>query len=178
MGKNSAATGHNLGIDTLILARLGGPPAIDPTAGRADAVRAVAARTPLTADAVAALTRALTDDDHVVRGLAALGLRNAGTAAAPARDALIARLKDDEVGVRMIAAQAIGRLRDPSTLDALMAAGRESGQHVHVLRSVADALGELGRAAVAAVPLLKELAKQPRVRWAAQAAIRKIDVAR
>ena len=55
----------------------------------------------------------------------------------------------------MIAAQAIGRLRDPSTLDALMAAGREAGQHVHVLRSVADALGDLGRAATPALPLLK-----------------------
>jgi hypothetical protein len=174
VAKNSAATGHKLGIDTLILARLGGPPAADPTAGRADAIRAVAARTPPTADAVSALTRALTDQDHVVRGLAALGLRDAGTAAAPARDALIARLKDDEVGVRMIAAQAIGRLRDPSTLDALIAAGRASGQHVHVLRSLADALGDLGRAAAPALPLLKELAKQPRVRWAAEAAMRKI----
>ena len=178
VGKNSAATGHNLGIDTLILARIGVPPATDSTAGRADAIRAVAARTPLTADAVSTLTRASTDEDHVVRGLAALGLRDAGTAAAPARDALIARLKDDEVGVRMIAAQAIGRLRDPSTLDALMAAGREVDQHVHVLRSIADALGDLGRAAAPALPLLRELAKQPRVRWAAEAAIRKIDVAR
>ena len=87
---------------------------------------------------------------------------------------LIARLKDDEVGVRMIAAQAIGRLRDPSTLDALMAAGNASGQHVHVLRSIADALGVLGRAAAPALPLLKELAKQSRVRWAAEAAMRKI----
>ena len=175
VGKNSAATGHNLGIDTLILARLGGPPAADPTAGRADAIRAVAARTPLTADAVSTLTRALSDDDHVVRGLAALGLRDAGTAAASARDALIARLKDDEVGVRMIAAQAIGRLRDPSTLDALMETARVPDQHVHVLRSVADALGALGRAAAPALPLLKELAKQPRVRWAAEAAMKKIS---
>ncbi len=143
VGKNSAASGHNFGIDTLILARLGGAPTADPTAGRADAIRAVAASSPMTADAISTLTRALTDDDRVVRGLAALGLRDAGVAAAPARDALIARLKDDEVGVRMIAAQAIGRLRDPSTLDALMAAGREAGQHVHVLRSIADALGAI-----------------------------------
>ena len=74
----------------------------------------------------------------------------------------------------MIAAQAIGRVRDQSTLDVLMAAGREPGQHVHVLRSIADALGDLGGAAAPALPLLKELAKQPRVRWAAEAAIRKI----
>ncbi len=174
VGRNSAATGHNFGIDTLILARLGAPPGADPAEARADAIRQVMARPPLTVDAVATLTRALTDDDHVVRGLAALGLRDAGTAAAPARDALVGRLKDDEVGVRMIAAQAIGRLADPSTLDALMAAGRESGQHVHVLRSVADALGALGPVAAPALALLKELAQQPRVRWAAEAAIGKI----
>jgi HEAT repeat protein len=129
----------------------------------------------VTPDTVAGLTRALTDDDHVVRGLAALGLRDAGSAAASARGALLARLKDDDTGVRMIAAQAIGRLRDPSTLDVLMVAGREDGQHVHVLRSIADALGDLGRAAAPALPLLRELAKQPRVRWAAEAAIRKIE---
>jgi hypothetical protein len=174
VGRNSAATGHNFGIDTLILARLGAPPGADPSEARADAIRQVMARPPLTVDAVATLTRALTDDDHIVRGLAALGLRDAGTAAAPARDALVSRLKDDEVGVRMIAAQAIGRLADPSTLDALMAAGRESGQHVHVLRSVADALGALGPVAAPALALLKELAQQPRVRWAAEAAIGKI----
>ena len=74
----------------------------------------------------------------------------------------------------MIAAQGIGRLRDPSTLDILIAAGREGGQHVHVLRSIADALGDLGPAAAPALPLLRELAKQPRVRWAAEAAIQKI----
>ena len=175
VGKNSAATGHNFGIDTLVLARLGMPPTVDPAAARADEVRALAARTPVTPGTVAALTRALTDDDHVVRGLAALGLRDAGTASAPARDALIVRLKDDDTGVRMIAAQAIGRLRDPSTLDVLMTAGRQAGQHVHVLRSIADALGDLGRAAAPALPLLRELARQPRVRWAAEAAIRKIE---
>jgi HEAT repeat protein len=63
-------------------------------------------------------------------------------------------------------------------LDALMAAGREAGQHVHVLRSVANALGDLGRAAAPALPLLEQLAQQPRVRWAAQAAMGKIDDAR
>jgi hypothetical protein len=39
-----------------------------------------------------------------------VALRQAGRAAAPARDALLAALADDEAGVRMIAAQAIGRL--------------------------------------------------------------------
>jgi HEAT repeat protein len=43
-------------------------------------------------DATAPLTAALDDQDHVVRGLAALALRQRATRAAPARDALLARL--------------------------------------------------------------------------------------
>src|SRR4029077_20847742 len=71
-------------------------------------------------DATAPLIAALGDHDHVVRGLAALALRQRGTRAAPARDALLARLGDSEVGVRIMAAQAIGRLKDSSTIDALV----------------------------------------------------------
>ncbi len=175
-GKNSASSGFNLGIDTLVLARLGAPDAADPALARADAIRAMAERTPPPSSAadIATLTQALSDPDHVVRGLAAVGLRNAGNAAAPARDQLLSRLQDDDVGVRMVATQALGRLQDPSLLDALVAAGREPGQHVHVLRAVADALGALGPAAKPALPLLTDLEKLPRVQWAARAAIKKI----
>jgi len=67
---------------------------------------------------------------------------------------LLARLGDSEVGVRMMAAQAIGRLRDSSTI---------------------DALGAMGPAASAAVPTLRDLTKIPRVEWAAKAAIRRIN---
>jgi len=178
VGKNSASSGFNLGIDTLVLARLGADDAADPALARADAIRAVAERTPpptSVAD-IAALTQALADPDHVVRGLAAIGLRNAGKAAASARDPLLLRLKDDDVGVRMVATQALGRLQDSSLLDALVTAGREPGQHVHVLRAVADALGALGPAARPALPLLRDLEKLPRVQWAARAAIRKVGM--
>ena len=126
-------------------------------------------------DATAPLTAALDDQDHVVRGLAALALRQRATRAAPARDALLARLGDSEVGVRMMAAQAIGRLRDSSTIDALVAACKVPDQQVHVLRSLADALGAVGPAASAAVPTLRDLTKIPRVEWAAKAAIRRIN---
>ena len=205
VGKNSAATGYNLGIDTLILANLARPGGSDDGA-RADSVRAVGERRKADAgelDRVLAATRdrdsevreaamwtfgqlaatpasidaaatALTDTDAVVRGLAAVALRDAGAGAAPARNALVARLADEEVGVRMIAAQALGRLRDPSLIDELIAACRQPDQHVHVLRSLADALGDLGPQASRAVPTLRELAKIPRVEWAANAAIRKI----
>ena len=51
-----------------------------------------------------------------------------------------------------------------------------SREQVHVLRSVAAALGNIGRpAAVPALPLLRELAKIPRVQWAAEAATRQIE---
>lgn len=126
------------------------------------------------AASITALTRALGDDDFVVRGLAAVALRDAGKAAAPARDALLSKLGDEEVGVRMIAAQALGQLRDPSLIDPLIAACRVQDQQVHVLRSLADALGDLGPQASRALPVLRELARIPRVEWAANAAIRKI----
>ncbi len=121
------------------------------------------------------LSGALSDSDEVVRGLAAVALRNAGAAAGPARDALVARLRDDGDGVRMMAAQAIGRLRDPETIDALIAAARAPDQNVHVLRSVADALGDIGPPAVRALPALREMTKIPRATWNANLAIKKIE---
>jgi HEAT repeat protein len=124
------------------------------------------------------LIAALDDQDHVVRGLAALALRQRGVGAAPARDALLAKLSDQEVGVRMMAAQAIGRLKDPSTIDALVAACKVPDQQVHVLRSLADALGAIGSAATRALPVLRDLSRVPRVEWAAKAAIQKIEAAR
>jgi hypothetical protein len=128
-----------------------------------------------TPGSIGALSRALGDEDHVVRGLAALALREAGAAAAPARPDLLARLGDDEVGVRMMAAQALGRQRDPGNVAPLLEACRVPGQHVHVLRSLADALGEIGPAASRALPVLEELARLPRVEWAAKAAMRRIS---
>ena len=45
-----------------------------------------------------------------------------------------------------------------------------------VLRSIATALGSIGRpGATSALPLLRDLANIPRVRWAVEAAIRKIE---
>jgi hypothetical protein len=44
------------------------------------------------------------------------------------------------------------------------------------LRSFVSALGAIGRpAALPAVPFLKEMARIPRVRWAAEAALRNIE---
>lgn len=126
--------------------------------------------------AVDPLTRALGSDDHVVRGLAALALRDAGPLDATAIDTLASHLRDPDDGVRMasgwaLAAQGRSSIR---VLPALLAAGRAVGQHPHVQRAVADALGAIGPAAREALPVLEELAKIPRVRWNATAAIARI----
>jgi HEAT repeat protein len=129
------------------------------------------------ATVVPALTAALADRDPVVRGLAALALRDIGEKALPALDTLVAHLKDDDVNVRMMSAQAAGRQRQraASAVDALVAACRRPDEHVHVQRSLAEALGAIGPAARGSLPVLRELARIPRVRWSAEAAIRQIE---
>lgn len=198
-GKDARSTGYGLGVDTLILSRLDA--GRKPENAKAAALRHAspmtlvltslsdpesevreaaawnltqmgAAATP----AVAALTVALTDSDPVVRDLAALALRNTGMAALPSLPSLIAALRDTDENVRMIAAEAIGRLGRNAlpALPALIAAAQVEGQHVHVLRDLASAMGAIGPQASAALPVLRELQKIPRVRWAAEAAIRSI----
>jgi hypothetical protein len=207
-GKRTDATAYNLGIDTFVLARLGG---VTETAveREARALRTIGERRAVTtadlrrladalrggraetreaaawslgqigaqaAPAVTALTAALSDQDVVVRGLAALALRDVGSAATTALDALVRALGDEDVGVRMMSAQAIGSLgpRAASAVQALVQACHRKDEHVHVQRSLADALGNIGPAARVSLPELQELAKIPRVRWSAALAIKKI----
>jgi hypothetical protein len=61
-----------------------------------------------------------------------------------------------------------------SAVPALVAACSVRDEQVHVLRACASALGAIGRSATPALPILREIARQPRVRWAAEAAIRSI----
>jgi hypothetical protein len=228
VGKHASSTNYFLGIDTLVLARLGpvvesasdrraralrelGDRLIRPQApgaaraadkeGRAaaaerqelldglrdpDAVIRGAAAWALTQSRgflapsfVIALVESLSDPDPRVRGLAAVALRDSP----PAGDvsvllsALVERLRDEDVGVRMVSAQAIASLghRAAPALDPLVAACRRKDEHVHVQRSVADALGAIGPGARTALPELRELARIPRVRWSAEAAIRRIS---
>ncbi|HEV8610565.1 MAG TPA: DUF2961 domain-containing protein [Thermoanaerobaculia bacterium] len=201
-GKAEASRGYNLGVDNLILARVGAEAWAQSLARqrRADAVRhapageltkALADRDPFArqaaaarlaesragaASAVSELATALDDDDPVVRGLAALALRESGAAAMPALDRLIARLKDPDANVRLMSANAIGALgaKADRAVPALTEACRVPDEQVHVLRSAASALGAIGPAAAPAIPALEELRKLPRVRWAAEEAIRKI----
>src|SRR5262249_15216577 len=113
--------------------------------------------------AVGALAAALSDAEPIVRGLSALALRNAGASARPALPALLASLRDPETAVRMTAANAIGAQRAVSAIDALIEASKVKGEQVHVLRALANALGEMGPEAARALPAMEELHKIPRV---------------
>src|SRR5208282_3857729 len=61
-------------------------------------------------DALAALSKALTDTDPEVRGLAAVALRSMGPKAAPAIPQLVQALNDPVDYVRFVAAEALGAM--------------------------------------------------------------------
>lgn len=169
LGKREASSGHHLGVDNVILARVG---------PKAWAAAATVTEPRVPASGVPGLARTLVSDpDPVLRGLAALALRHHGPAALPAQPALISALQDPEVSVRMMAANALnaqGAAAAPA-VPALIAAASVKGEQVHVLRAIAAALGGIGSpAARPALPTLRELAKIPRVQWAAERAIRQL----
>jgi Protein of unknown function (DUF2961)/HEAT repeats len=170
LGKREASSGYKLGVDNIVLAKTG------PEAWAA-AAKVKEPRVPT--GSIAGIGRALTSDpDPVARGLAAIALRDQGKASRPALPALTAALKDSDVCVRMMSANAVAAIgKDAApTVPALIAAGFVKDEQVHVLRSIAAALGSIGKpAAKPALPLLRELRKIPRVRWAAESAIRSIE---
>jgi hypothetical protein len=204
VGKNNLSSGYGLGVDTIVLARIGALP----DGGRSDAaelrrvgergsaspeqlrpaladrrqpVREAAAwvftqQPELAARSIPALKAALADTDPVVRGLAAVAMRNCGLCAEPALPELIARIKDSDPNVRIAAADALTRLGEKAApaLDVLIEVAQDPGQHAHVLRSVAAALAGIGPAAAPAVPALERLRQHIRVRWIAESAIAKI----
>ncbi|MBN2507882.1 MAG: DUF2961 domain-containing protein [Verrucomicrobia bacterium] len=170
LGKREASAGFHLGVDTVVLAKVG--PAAWAAAAHVKEPR-------LPAGSVADLGRTLTSDpDPLMRGLAAVALRDRGGDALPALREIMAGLKDCDVSVRMMSADVLAVLGPEAApaVPALIAAGSVPGEQVHVLRSVAAALGSIGKPAAAdALPLLRRLAPLPRVRWSAEAAIRKIE---
>lgn len=170
LGKNEASSGYNLGVDNVVLARVG------PEAWAA-ASKLKVPRVP-TGD-IPELGRTLTSDpDPVTRGLAALALRDQGKASLPALSALMGGLKDSDICVRMMSANALAVLGPDAApaVPALIETGSVKWEQVHVLRAVAAALGSVGKpTATPALPMLRELAKLPRVQWAAESAIRKIE---
>ena len=170
LGKNEASSGYNLGVDNIVLARTGA------AAWAAAAARAGAAR-PDREHRRSRPGAVRSGPGHARPG----GDRPArpGPKRAPrAADALTAALKDADANVRMMSANAIAAIGKDAApaVPALIAAGSVKDEQVHVLRSFAAALGAIGKpAATPALPVLRELAKNPRVRWAAEAAIRSIE---
>jgi hypothetical protein len=170
LGKRESSSGFDLGVDNIILAGTGAD-------AWAAAAKVQAPRIPR--GSVAELGQALTSDpDPITRGLAAIALRDQGSSALPALPALLAGLKDPDVCVRMMSANAIAGIGKDAApaVPALITVGSMKDEQVHVLRAIATALGSIGKpAATPALPLLKQLAQIPRVRWAADSAIRKIE---
>lgn len=168
LGRNAASTGYDLGVDDIVLARTG---------AKAWAAAADVREPQRPSGRVADLGRALFEPDPVTRGLAAIELQARGRDALPALDALTAALRDADPNVRLMSANAIAAIGAPAApaVPALAAACSVRDEEVHVLRACASALGAIGSSAAPALPVLREIAKQPRVRWAADAAIRRIE---
>jgi len=120
---------------------------------------------------------ALADSNAIVRGLLAIALRDVPKLSDATGNTLIAHLADPDENVRMVVANAIATHPDVARrgMAQLIAAAQVPGQHRHVLRSIADALGAIGPDAKPALPVLEQMAKQPLVRWQAEAAIRAIS---
>jgi hypothetical protein len=171
LGKNAASSGYNLGVDDIVLARTG-------PEGWAEAARVREPRVPT--GGISELASSLSDADATTRGLAAMALRDRGAAARPALPALEKALRDPDPNVRLMSANAIAALGKDAApaVPGLIAACSVPDEQVHVLRACASALGAIGRpAAVPALPILKKLAENPRVRWAAERAIRSVEPA-
>ncbi len=169
LGKREDSSAYVLGVDDIVLARTG-------AAAWAAAASVKEPRIP--SGSVAELAKALSDPDPTTRGLAAMALKEKGAAALPALPALEAALKDSDPNVRLMAGNAIAAIGKGAApaVPALIAACSVKDEQIHVLRACASALGAIGRpAATPALPALRELAKHPRIRWAAEAAIKSIE---
>jgi len=167
-GKREDSAGYVLGVDDFVLARTG------PLAwAEASSVRPPRQPSGSAGD----LARDLADADPVTRGLAAIALRDRGAGALPALGALESALRDPDTGVRMMSGNAIAAIGPGAAgaVPALTAACSVKDEHAHVLRACAQALGAIGPAARSSLPVLRQLLALPRVRWAAEAAIRKLE---
>lgn len=202
-GKNARSTGYDLGIDTLILARIASP--LEMGGERAANLRRASGQSVSPAEMHAGLTapdeyvreaaawaftqreqtarqysdtliQALHDSDAVVRGLSILALSKCAGCAERALQELTAALQDADENVRLAAADAIATIgtRAAPAVPQLIEACNRPGEHVHVLRSLAKALGNTGTPAAPAIPVLEKLQRIPRVEWPAREAITKI----
>jgi hypothetical protein len=168
-GKREDSSGYTVGVDDIVLAKTG------PEAWAA-AAKVEEPRVPT--GSVSDLGKALSDPNPVTRGLAAMALRDRGAEAKAALPQLTTALKDADPNVRMMSGNAIAAVGKDAApaVPALIAACSVKDEQIHVLRACASALGAIGKpAATPALPVLKELQKMPRVKWAADRAIQSIE---
>ena len=167
-GKRSESTGYKAGIDNVILARVGKEAWAKAGEDKSPAFRP---------GDVATLTAQLSASDPAVRTLAACGLRDAGAAALPALNGLIAQLKDSDMYARAAAAAAIGAIgpRAAPAVPALIAACKVKGEDGQALRAYAYALGDIGPAAKAALPTLEAMKADRSVEWVVVKTIDEIE---
>jgi len=168
-GKREDSSGYAVGVDDIVLAKTG------PEAWAA-AAKVQEPRVPT--GSVSDLAKALQDPNPVTRGLAAMALRDRGAEAKAALPQLTAALKDPDPNVRMMSGNAIAAIGKDAApaVPALIAACSVKDEQIHVLRACASALGAIGKpAATPGLPILKELSKMPRVKWAADRAIQQIE---
>ncbi|MCC6262144.1 MAG: DUF2961 domain-containing protein [Bryobacterales bacterium] len=197
-GKNQASSGYNIGVDTLILSRLGKREQAGGT--RASAMRSssdarelqaalrdedawvrwaaawnLTQRPNAAAESAAHLAVSLRDPDPLVRGLAAVALANCACARTVLHP-LIEALGDPDVNVRQRAADAIATAGEAaaSAVPALIKAAMSADEEVQAQRSLANALGAIGPAAGAAIPALERMRENPRGRPEAESAIARI----
>jgi hypothetical protein len=126
--------------------------------------------------AVATLGRTLEDPDPVVRGLVAIALATVDPLPDAVTDDLARHLKDPDENDRMVVANALAAhpAGAKRVMAQLIAAAEVPDENRHVLRSIAVALGSIGPDARSALPVLRELDKQPLVRWQVEWAIKQI----
>lgn len=126
------------------------------------------------AAAVPVLCKLLKDKTCGARDVLAEELGRIGENAAAAVPALTAALKDESERVREKAAKALGKFKSPGSVAALISLLDDESTTVRAY--ACDGLAEIGSAAKAALPKLRELAKQPvfETSMAAEEAIRKI----
>lgn len=128
------------------------------------------------------LGKLLSDKQLRVRESAALALRDLGDQGAAAIPQLSSALRDPEPSVGMTAALALGQMKGEakSAVPALIAALQVSDEQqmsnadIQVLRNVVRALGEIGPAAIPALPALRKV-QHLRVKYLAQESIAKIE---
>jgi hypothetical protein len=153
-GKSNEATGYNLGIDTLILAKVGAQAAMG--GARAAEIRAIGALGQAGPSQIGALYKALSDPDPMVREAAAWAFTQFGEGASVAVNQLGKALIDPDPVVRGLAA--IG-LRNSGTASLPLLGpliGKLKDEDPNVRMMTAQTIERQGKLAVAAVPALIE----------------------